>query len=141
MSSRVFFLGEGDWESPQAPKNWSVPPPNQPPSLLFDQSLSPQLSFVPENFKNFTSFFSQYFLAQICIRKLYFLLKPPKFALFCCGDIFGLSGQFVQVPPYLTPTAKQGPPSDSVPNGDRKSSLKANPPTKNFVKKPCPPTS
>ena len=38
-------------------------PSNRPPSPLFDQSLSPpQRSLIPKNFKNFTSFFSQFWL-------------------------------------------------------------------------------
>ena len=58
-------------------------PPNRPPSPLFDQT---QLNFVPENFKILLlahfSFNFDYFFAQNCIiRKLYFMLKTPKFAL------------------------------------------------------------
>ena len=58
--------------------------PNWQPSPLLDQSLSPQLSFISENFKNFLSMLTT-FVALNCIRKLYFMLKTPEFALILLG--------------------------------------------------------
>ena len=46
------------WGVPQAAKILPVPPTDRRPRFL--TTASPQLSFVPENFKNFTSFFSQF---------------------------------------------------------------------------------
>ena len=59
-----------------------VSPPNRPSSPLFDQSLSPNWVLSPKISKilpNFSLNFD-YFLAQNCTRKLYFMLKTPKFA-------------------------------------------------------------
>ena len=65
------------------------------------------------------------------------MLKTPKFANFAVGGIFGLSGQFFQVPPHLTPSPTRVPSPDSVPDGDRKIIPESkSPPTKKFVKKP-----
>ena len=89
-----------------------------------------QLSFVPENFKHFTSFSLNfdYFLAQNCIRKLYFMLKTPKIALFCWGGYFWPQRKFFQDPLIWLCPRRESPPSDSIPNGDRKLSPKASPP-------------
>ena len=52
-----FFLGGTG--VPPGSKNFALPHIDCHPSF-FDQSLFPQLSFVPENFKNVTSFFFQF---------------------------------------------------------------------------------
>ena len=112
-------------------------PPNRLPSPLFDQSLSTQLSFVPKNFKNFTSFSLNfdYFLAQNCIRKCYFMLKNTKICwIFCCRRAFLASADKSPLiwlcprreSPLLTPSL----------TGTEKSSPKASPPTQYFVKNP-----
>ena len=74
------------------------PKPVSPPQVL-----SPKIS---KNVPHFSLNFG-FFLAQNCIRKLYFMLKTPKLLY---GSIFGLSGQFLQVPPHLTPSPTQVPP-------------------------------
>ena len=77
-----------------------------------------------------------YFLAQNCIRKLYFMLMLLC-SNFAAGGIFGLSGQYFQVPPiWLRPDASP-PPCDSVPDGDRKLSPKASYPHQEFCEKLC----
>ena len=121
-SNRVFF--PGGTGGPPGSKNFACPPTDRRPHFLTracypNWVLSLKISKILPHFSlNFN-----YFLAQNCIRKLYFMLKTPKFdSNFAVGGIFGLSGQSFQV--------------DSVPDGDRKSSLKASSPTKNFVKKP-----
>ena len=131
----IFFLGDGG--SPWVAKILPVPP-NLSPSPLFDQSLSsptdsvggdqslsPQLSFVPENFKKFN-------LTFLSILTTFQLKTVP-----CVGGIFGLRRQWFQVPLIWLCPWHEPPPSDSVPDGDRKSSPKAGTPaqTKNFVKK------
>ena len=61
------------------------------------------------------------------------MLRIPKFALILQGGgIFGLRRQYFQVPPIWFHPQYEAlpPPSDSVTNGDGKSSLKASPPPK-----------
>ena len=141
LPTRVFF-GRGTGGTPGG-KNFARPPPTDHCSSFLTKACPIQLSFVPKNFKNFTSFFSQfwlrYFLAQNCIRKVYFMHKTPKFANFWCrGTFLASANNFSKFPPppHLTPSPMWVPPSDSVPDGDRKPSPNASPPTDNFVKNP-----
>ena len=121
--SQGFFFSWRVWVSPMWQK--CCPSPNLPLSQLFDQSLF-SLSFVPENFKNFISFFSQFWLL--------FSSKLHQKALFCLkhqnllwGAFLASADNFSKSPLiWLT-----------VADGDWKSSPKASPPTKNFVKKTC----
>ena len=71
--SRVFSWGMG---SPQVEKNLPVPPTDHQPCFL-TRACPPLLSFVPQNFKNFTSFFSQF-------RLLFKKLKAASESSFLC---------------------------------------------------------
>ena len=105
------FFSWGDCP-PRRQKFCPSPPTDYRPRFLTRACL-PQLSFVTKNFIFFPHFSLnfEYSLAQNCIRKLYFMLKTPKFALIVpYGDIFGLSGQFFQVPPHLTLSTMWVPP-------------------------------
>ena len=86
------------------------PSPNRPLSPLFDQSLSPpQLSFVPQNFKNFTSLFSEFWLP--------FSSKLHRRALFYAWNTKICSNFAVGVHYWPQQTIFPNPPSsDSVPN-------------------------
>ena len=107
----------------QAAKMLPVPPTDHCPHFLM--RAYPQISFVPENFKNYTSFKNSLdfdcFSAQKCTRKIL------EIAHIGVGGIFGLREQSLLSPPS----------SDSVHDRDRKSSPKVSPPptTENFVKK------
>ena len=81
------------------PGGWGCPgqqklcpsPTNQLPSPLFDQSLFPQLIFVPENFKNFTSFFSQFcllFSSELHQKALFYALNTRICSNFVVGRYF-----------------------------------------------------
>ena len=119
-STQGFFGGVPRWQkfclSPQPTSIPTFRPEPVPPTWVMSPKISKLLPHFSLNF--------DYFLAQNCIRKLYFMLKAPNFAV---GGIFGLSGQFFQVPPHLTssPTWNENRPRKQVP------------PTKNFVKIPC----
>ena len=80
-------------------------PPNRPPSSLFDQSLFPQLSFVPKNFKKITSFFSQFsttFSLKTALGSSILCLKHKKnCSNFAVGGIFASEDNFSKAP-YLT---------------------------------------
>ena len=94
---RVFF-GGGGW-LPSGPRFLTRPfPPNW--------VLSPNISKISPNFSlNF-----DYFLPQNCIRKPFFLCFNTKICSnFAAGGIFGLSGQFFQVPPHLPPSPMWAP--------------------------------
>ena len=119
--------------------NCHSPPPLSP---FFDQSLFPQLSFIPQNFKNFTSLFSPFWLlfsSKLHQKALFYAWNTKICSNLVVGDIFGLSGQFFQVPPpHLTLSLARVPPSDSLLDGDRKLSLKVSPPpTKILWKNPA----
>ena len=132
------FLPGGDWglgvpPVPPGPSPKILPvPPNRPPSPLFDQSLSPQLSFAPKNFKKFLPHFSlkfDYFLAQNCIRKLYFMLKNTKICSnFAVGGHFWPQRTIFPSPPSSDSVPNVNPPSDSIPE--------SKPPPKKIVKNP-----
>ena len=109
------------------------PPPSICHPCFLRRACPPIWVFFTENFKNFTSFFSQFWL--LFSSKLHhFVHKTPRFALnFAVGGIFGLSGQFFQVSPHLTPSPTQiFPPSVSVPDGDRKSFPESKSPHQKF---------
>ena len=101
----------------------------------------PQLSFVPENFKKFTSFSSQFWLllsSKLHQKALFYALITKTWVWFCCRGAFLASADNFSKSPLiwlLSPTWVPLP-SGSVPDRDWKSSPKASPPTKNFVKKP-----
>ena len=127
--TRVFFPGGSPrWQN-------FCPSPNRPPSPLFLlPELVPQISKILPHF----SLKFDYFWAQNCIRKLYFMLKTSKFALIVLwggGGIFGFGKQFFQVPSHLTPSPMRVPPSDLSLTGTENHPWKQVPPTKNFVKK------
>ena len=129
LQAQVFFFGGGgvgDWGSLEAVKILPVPPICRPGFLTRacppNWVLSPKIwKFLPHFSLNF-----DYFLAQNCIRKLYFMLKTPKFALILLQEgIFGFSGQNFQVPHiWLRPRQGLKIVHDSK-----------HPPTKNFLKK------
>ena len=74
QSTRVFVWGTG---GPPGSKYFACPPQLTTVHAFWPECF-PQLSFVLKNFKNFTfSLKFDYFLAQNCIRKLYFMLKTP----------------------------------------------------------------
>ena len=106
---RGFFSPGGlGWSPPPHQQKFSLSPLNRPPSPLFDQSLSPQLSFVTKNIDNFTSFFSflynfDYFLTQNCIRFIENTKICSNFAV--GGDhIFCLSRQVFKSSPPPNPS-------------------------------------
>ena len=106
------------------------PEPVRPPNWVLSLKISKILPHFSLNF--------DYFLAQNCIRKLYYMLKTPKFALILQweGAFLASSDNFSKSP--FIRLSCESPPSDSVPNGDQKLSPKASsPPTKNFVEKSC----
>ena len=106
---RSFFVFLG---SLPGGKNFSRPP-NRPPSLLFDQSLSPNwvLSLkISKILPNFSLNFD-YFLAQNCIRKLYFMLKTPKFALILLVGGILASANNISKSPIIDSVPDVSPPS------------------------------
>ena len=100
------------------------PPPTDRHPCFLTRACPLQLSLVPKKFKSFTHFSLNfdYFLAQNCIRKLYFMLKTPNKI---CSN-FAVRGHFwpqwtiFQSPPpicHLTPSLMRVlPSSDSVPD-------------------------
>ena len=76
------FFSWGTGGIPYAAKILPVPPPNSRPCFL-TRACPLQPSLVPRNSKVLLIFFLNfdYFIAKNCIRKLYFMLKTPKFAL------------------------------------------------------------
>ena len=121
-------------ETAQAAKIWSVPP-NRPPSLIFDYTMSPRV-FPPNILPHFSLNFD-FFLPQNCIRKLYFMLQTSKFAVILVwGGILGLSWQFFQVPLiWFHPWHKSPPPFWLHPWREPKIATKGKPPTKNLGEK------
>ena len=116
-----FFPG-GLGGFPQAGKILPIPQPIPVPAFWPEPVppnwvLSPKISKILPHFSlNF-----DYFSAQNCIRKLYFVLKT-KFALILLwGGIFGSANNF-----------SKSPPSDSVADGDQKSSPQSKPPRPKF---------
>ena len=107
--------------------------PGSETDTFFDQSLFPPnwvLSLKNSQTLPHFSLNFGYFLAQNCIRKLYFMLKTPKFAL-----IFGLSGQFFLVPHHLSPSPMWTPHLSPSRTGTEKSSRKQVPPNQKFCDK------
>ena len=136
-----FFLG--DWEGPPGGKNFAHPPqPTAVPAFLtracsLNWVLSLKISKISTHFSlNFV-----YFLAQNCIRKLYFMLKTPKFALILLGGYFGLQ-QTIFPSPLSSDSitdASSPPPIWLGPRWGPKIVPKSKSPlTKTFVKKPWP---
>ena len=93
----------------------------------------PQLSFVPKDFKNFTSFFLNfnYFSAQNCIRKLYFCLKYQNLLYFCCRGHF-----WPQLTIFPSPPSSDSDPNTSSPPPHLTPSLTG---TENRLRKQVPP--
>ena len=126
-----FSLGGLRW-SPKVTKILPVPP--QPTITLpfFFYKILPHFSLTFD-----------FFLAQTCFRKLYFLHLKYKYQnllqIILLGGIFGLSRQFLQhpSPPPLTPSLMLIPPPHLIPSlmGDQNNSQKQVPHTQNFVKK------
>ena len=127
-----FFLG--DWGSPGS-KNFARPPQ----SIVVPSSTracSPPTEFFPKISKILPHFSLNFDLFELktALESFILCLKHTICSNFAVGGIFGCSGQFFQVQPHSTLSLMRVPPSDYVPNGNRKSSSKTSPPTKNFVK-------
>ena len=118
------------------PRRWKILPVSlidRCPHFLTTCRACTQLSFVPENFKNVTSFFSQFWFTLQ-------LITASESSIVCLkhqnllhefhwgGGIFGLSGQLSKSSIILLHPRSKSPQSDSIPNGDRKSSPKASSP-------------
>ena len=129
--SRFFFFPGG---FPQQQKFCPSPATNCHPCFLTRACPPPPTEFCPWKFQKFYLIFSlnfDYFLAQNCIRKLYFMLKNTKI----CSN-FAVGGHFwPQRTIFLSPPMWV-PPSDSVPNRDRKIVPKSKfPPKKKICEK------
>ena len=104
---------------PPGGKNFAHPPTDRRPRILTrtcppNWFLSPKISKMLPHFSlNF-----DYFLAQDCIRKVYFMLLTPKFALILLQGVFWPQQKLFQVYLHMTPSPTWGPPppSDSVPD-------------------------
>ena len=127
-----FFFFLGVLGVPRGDENFAHPPTDcHPPPILLEPVLPwvlcPKMSkMLPHSSLNFG-----YFLAQNCIRKLYFMLKTPKFCSnFAVGKHFWPQWTICPSPPspHLTPSPTG---TEDYP--------KSKCPTKNFVKQPCPP--
>ena len=119
---------------PQAAKNFPASQPTTVPAF-WPEPVSPQI-WSPKMSKFYLSIpstLTKYFLllVQNCIRKLYFMLKTSKFALILLKGHFYPQWTIFPSPPliWLHPR-REFPPSDSVPDRDRKLSPKASPPPK-----------
>ena len=103
----------------------------------------PPTEFCPPKFQKILPNFSlnfDYFSAQNCIRKLYFMLKTPKFANFAVRGIYiGLSRQFFQASPRLTPSSSGVPPIWLCPQRGPKIIPRKQVPHQKFCEKPCAP--
>ena len=143
LRTRVFFP-EGD-KGPPGGKNFAHPP-TQPCPHFLTRACLPPTQFRTQKFQKFYLIFLlifDYFLAQNCIRKLYPMLKTPKFALILLKGEFWSQRTIFPSPP---------PSSDSIPDaspppiwpqsltGTKKLSLKPSlfPKKKKDFEKPCP---
>ena len=109
------------------------------PSLLFDNSLFLPNWVLSQKISKILPHFSlnfDYFLAQTWNRKLFLMLKTPKFALsWPQQTIFSSPLSSDSLPDAISPPPTRFPPPDAIPppiwlrpRRDRKSSPKASPP-------------
>ena len=101
---RLFSQG---WGLGGPSSRWKFCLPLQPTAVpaFWPEPVPPTEFWILPNFSlNF-----DYFLAQNCTRKLYFVLKTPNLTV-GGGGIFGLSGQFFQVPPSSDSVPAASPP-------------------------------
>ena len=131
-----FFPGGTRGVSPRQRKFCPSPVPTAVPTFWPEpvppRVLSPKIYKILPHF----ALNCDYFLAQNCFRSSILCLKHQNFCSnFSGGGIFGLSRQFFQVPLIWLCPWRESPPSDSVPEGDQKSSLKASPPHRKFCEK------
>ena len=114
--------------------NFAVPPTNPVPTFWPEHV--PPTEFCPWKFPSIFFSIFDYFLAQNCIRKLYFMLKNTKICSNFAVGTFWPQHTIFPSPPSSDSVLDAIPPSDSVPDGDRKSSPKASPPPKILLKNP-----
>ena len=129
--SKSGFFPKGTGGSPPGSENFPLSQPTAIP-VIWPEPV-PQLSFVPENVRTFTSFFSQFWLLfslKLHQKALYYLmLKTPKVALIL---LWGRGIFFFQVTPHLTLSPMRVP---SIWLRPWKSSPKASPPNQKFWEK------
>ena len=111
-------------------KNFALPPTDRCPRFL-TRACPPQLSFVPQNFKNFTSLFSEFWLpfsSKLHRRALFYAWNTKICSNFAVGVHYWPQQTIFPNPPSSDSVPDvRAPPSDFIPDGDQKSSLKATP--------------
>ena len=135
---QVFFFG-GDC-GPSGSKNFG--PPHWLLSPIFDQSLSPQLSFVPGNFKKFTSFFSHFWLlfsSKLQQKALFYAWNTKICSNFAVGGHFWPQRTIFPSFPHLTQSSTRVLPPHLTPSlmGTENHPRKQVSPHQKFCKKPC----
>ena len=120
VAGQVFFPG-GLGVHPGS-GNFACPPTDHRPHFS-SRACPPQLSFVPGNFKYLRFQFVLMFSSKLHQKAVFYAWNTKTWAILASGDNFSKS------PSYdLTPTPTWVPPSDAVPNEDRKIVLESKSP-------------